>query len=224
MNKNRGKNRPIWLRFTFLIILIAIGYLVYLYSFDRQAPVKHTESVPAASAFLYNGEPVVQLAARWHRQDHLGMDSINNRLPENYDVIILDTDITANDRSNYVIIRTDRRLPDMDRELSEAGFTHTFRNLVIYETRDRELYPVLTIDPDAILDGNGNTLISQVPAQHGYALLLEEFMHEQLYDKAIQLIEIIMLDEQGHGASDEIVIYWDPQDNAYKATNTFGAP
>ncbi len=51
---------------------------------------------------------------------------------------------------------------------------------------------------------------------------MEPYNHDALYDRAVKLIEIVMMDQHGMPVSDDIVIYWDPSESAYKATNTFG--
>lgn len=167
---------------------------------------------------------MIQAISRWHEEDNLDLETINRRLPERFEVLVLNNDITANNAPNYVVITREPDLPELSDNLRDAGFTDTFRELVIYEVRNRKLHPVLTIDNDAIRDEHENRLIDQVPARSGYALVLEPYENEQLYDQPVELLEIIMLDENGRIASDEIVIYWDTSESTYKATNTFGAP
>lgn len=217
--------KNLMLRLGLLVVGVLVVYLVitHLYSPTTDPPA-HSEEIIPDEAFVYDGEPVIQSITRWQTEDNSGLQAINQRLPDLYEVLVLGEDITANRAPNHLVIIRDPELPDLNSGLRDFGFSHVFRHLVVYETRNNTLYPVLTINPEAIRDEGGNTLIDQVPARNGYALLLEAFEHEELYSAPVELLEIVMLDENGREMSDEIVIYWDPAESAYKATNTFGAP
>ncbi len=224
MNKRKKKNRPLLLLLLLFIVIVGGAWLAYHFYSERTGPLTHTGEITPDDAFNYEGQPVIQTVSRWYRNENLDQEAINSRLPDHFRLLILDRDINANSAPNFVLIATDPVLPELDRSLSDFGFTHVFRNLVVYETRDRSLYPILTIGRESIQDEYGTGLIHQIPAENGYALVMEEYEHDALYEKPVQLIEIVMLDENGMGASDDIVIYWDPSEAAYKATNTFGAP
>lgn len=224
MNKKKKTSRSFLWRAVLLLLVLLCLYLVFIYFFNRSSPLTHSEEATVSTPFIHEGEPVIQTISRWYEEDNLDRETINRRLPERFEVLVLNSDITANNAPNYVIITCDPDLPELSENLRDAGFTGTFRELVIYEVRNRKLYPVLTIDNDAIRDEHENRLIDQVPARSGYAMVLEPYENEQLYDQPVELLEIIMLDENGRIASDEIVIYWDTSESTYKATNTFGAP
>lgn len=219
----KQKKTPLLSRLAILIVFAVGAYLVYTYAWDRSAPLIHSEESPPAPEFIYDDKPVIETISRWQKEN-LDRDHINRKLPEKFEVLVLDEDINANDTPNYVVISADNQLPGLDNFLSEAGFTHVFRDLVVYEQRGKTLRPLLTINSESIRNENGEQLIDQVTARYGYALLLESYEHETLYDKPVKLIEIVMIDRDGREASDEIVIYWDPSESAFKATNTFGAP
>ncbi|MDG5768125.1 hypothetical protein QA596_11690 [Balneolales bacterium ANBcel1] len=211
-------------RIVLILLLFAAGWLGYQLISERSAPLRHADGLEPEAAFMHDGEPVIHIITRLYREEHLDIEAINRKLPAPFRLLILDEDITANTSGNYVVVSTNNSVPELDPELAELGFTHTFQYLAVYEERRRALHPVLVISPDEIRDELGARLIDQVPADYGYALVMEEYVHDALYDYPVQLIEIVMLDEQGHGASDDIVIYWDPTESAFKATNTFGYP
>lgn len=220
--KNSPLKTAIWLAVLF-IMLVAIYFAAVLLG-GRTQPLTHTDEIPPSPTFTYDDEPLVQQIARWHHQEDLDLDAINRQLPDAYRALIVDEDITANNYPNYLLLSTDTGVPKLHNALADAGYEHTFRNLVVYENRENRLYPVLMIDQDAIHDGKGNRLIDQVPARYGYALLLSRFENDALYSSPIRLIEIVMLDESGLDASDDITLYWSPSDASFNATNTFGAP
>lgn len=227
MKKKRKKNKSpfsivIWLAVLF-ILLLAI-YLAVVLIAGRTQPLTHTDDIPPSPAFTYDDEPLVQQIARWHHQEDLDLDAINRQLPDAYRALVVDEDITANSNPNYLLLSTDAEVPRLHKALADAGYEHTFRNLAVYENRENRLYPVLLIDQESIRDGNGNRLIDQVPARYGYAVLLSRFENEALYSSPVRLIEIVMLDESGLGASDDITLYWSPSEASFNATNTFGAP
>lgn len=206
-----------------VIILIGIYFAVILV-IDRTDPLTHSHDVPVPDHFIVDDEPLIESIVRWSKDENLDRDAINNQLPDGFELLILDEDINANEAPNYLsIYRGESELPELSPMLSDVGFTHNFRNLVVYEVRERKLVPVLVINDESIKDEHGNRMIDQVPAANGYALLLEPFENDALYDDAVTLIEIVMMDDEGRDASDDIVIYWDTSESVFKATNTFGA-
>lgn len=220
--KRKTGSLVIWLG-ALMIILIA-AYFAAVLIMERTAGPGHSETHPPEPAFIHDGQPVIESIARWHTVENMGMTAINQRLPEPYEVLVLNEDITANQAPNYVMIRGSADVPELSRVLVDAGYTHRFMNLAVYELRDNRLEPVLLVDGDAIRDGHGRQLIDQVTAAHGYALVPESYENDALYDATVTLLEIVMLNEQGREASDDIILYWDPSESVYKATNTFGAP
>ncbi len=233
MKKKKKKRASIIVRVLIPLFVLAGGYLAYIWYNGGPAspepptlpePLTHSEDIPPATGFIYNDEPVIESVTRWHNEEQLGITDINKRLPDFYEVLVLDEDINANGHANYLLIHRDDNLPALSSILSDVGFTHVFRDLAVYEVHNRSLLPLLMIDLQTIRNGSGDRLIDQVTAQNGYALLLETYEHDNLYDKPVQLIEIVMIDEDGREISDEIIIYWDSAEAAFKATNTFGAP
>ncbi len=224
MRKKRRRygSRAVWLG-AMMVVLIALYFAIVLL-LDKADTFTHSETFPPDPVFIHDGEPVIETVVRLHKNEDFDHDAINRQLPAPLEVLVLDEDITANSAPNYVILAGDPQLPDLSRAMRDVGYTHTFFSLIVYEIRNRTLQPVLSIDREAIRDEFGRQLIDQVPARYGYALLMETYVNEALYDGPVQLIEMVMLNEQGHEASDDIIIYWDTSESVFKATNTFGAP
>ncbi len=224
MKKNRKRTGSLVVWLGALMVILIAAYFAMVMLLDRIGVPTHTEDLPPVPEFVQNGEPVIEMISRWEREDKLNRDEINRRLPDTYELLFIGEDINANGYNNYVIIADHPDVPELSRALRDAGYTHTFYNLAVYELRNRTFYPVLLIDNESIRDEYDRRLIDQVPAAYGYAFLLESFENDALYDAPVQLLEIVMLNELGREASDDITIYWDPVDAAFKATNTFGAP
>lgn len=221
--KKRPGSLVVWLGALMVILVAAYFAIVLLMEDPDQAPV-HSETHPPLPSMIHGGQPVIQAIARWHRLENLDLRQINQRLEEPFRVLVLGEDINANGADNYVVISTDPDQPQLHRLLQDAGYTCVFSDLAVYEFSDGTLHPILHISSEAIRDGYGRQLIDQVPASHGYALVMEAYENDALYDAPVKLLEIVMLNERGREASDDIVIYWDPSESAFKATNTFGAP
>ncbi len=207
-----------------MVILAAAYFAVVLLMGDPDYEPAHSETYPPLPAMMHQDRPVIESIVPWHRIENLDIEEINRRLPDPIEVLILGEDINASGSDNYVVIHTDADLPDLHPVLRDAGYTHVFRDLAVYELVDDTLHPMLHIDSAAIRDGYGNRLIDQVPAASGYALVMDTYKNDALYDAPVKLLEVVMLSDQGREASDDIVIYWDPSEAAFKATNTFGAP
>ena len=224
MKQNRKSTGSLIVWLGALMVILIAAYFAAVMLLDRAGVLTHTEDLPPAPEFIHNGEPVIETIARLEREDKLSLNEINRRLPDPFELLLLGEDINANGYVNYVVIAGDPDVPELSRSLRDVGYTHTFYSLAVYELRNRTFHPVLLIDNESIRDANDRRLIDQVPAAYGYAFLMESFENDALYDAPVQLLEIVMLNERGREASDDITIYWDPSDAAFKATNTFGAP
>ena len=223
--KNKRKPNTLIIRLGAMVIILIAIYFAVILLMDRTEPPTHTQEAPAPDTFVHDGEPLIETVIRWHQEEDLDRNAINTQLPEPFELLVLDEDINANGAPNYLMIsKRTGEMPEMSSMLTDVGFTHIFRDLVVYESRERELFPILAIDEASITDEQGNRMIDQVPAEYGYALILEPYENDALYDDTVTLIEIVMLDSDGRDASDDIVIYWDTSESLFKATNTFGAP
>jgi len=225
MKKRKKRSGTLIVRLGALMVILAAAYFaVVLLMGERDYEPVHSDTHPPLPAMMHEGRPVIESIVRWRQIDNLDVDEINRILPESFEVLILGEDITANSADNHVIIHKDSDLPGLHPLLRDAGYTHVFWNLAVYELKDDTLHPILQIDREAIRDGYGRQLIDQVPATNGYALVIEPYENDALYDAPVMLLEIVMLSDEGREASDDIIIYWDPSEAAFKATNTFGAP
>jgi hypothetical protein len=118
-------------------------------------------------------------------------------------------------------------LPDepitLDRNLRGDGFTDVVRAFIV-TVGDKTM---LRVDEYAIRDHMNRRIISQMPANSGYAFRIYEFTDEwgdTPYTGTINLIDLVIIDEFGRAMSDAITIYWNPLSETFSATNTFGAP
>jgi hypothetical protein len=226
MKKKRKKTGSLVVWLGAMVVILAAAYMAIVFIMGEADPVlpEHSDTYPPLPAMVHGDRPIIQSVFHWHHAKQMDLDQINERLPDAWSVLVLGQDINANGSVNYLVIHSDPDLPALHRTLRDAGYTHAFRDLAVYEFRGDALHPVLHIDREDIRDGHGRRLIDQVPARNGYALVLEPYRNDALYDAPVKLLEIVMLNNQGREASDDIVIYWDPSEAAYKATNTFGAP
>jgi len=225
MKKRKNRSGSLVVRLGAVMVILAAAYFaIVLLMAEPDYEPAHSETYPPLPAMMHQDRPVIESIVPWHRINNLDVEEINQRLPDPFEVLVLGEDITANGSDNYVVIHTDADLPDLHPILRDAGYTHVFRDLAVYELVDDTLHPILHIDQEAIRDGYGRRLIDQVPAANGYALVMEPYKNDALYDAPVTLLEIVMLSDRGREASDDIVIYWDPSEAAFKATNTFGAP
>ncbi len=104
--------------------------------------------------------------------------------------------------------------------LAQDGYGAGFERLgVIWGSGDEEAV-ILYIDGTGIHDLNGDLLLDQVEAKHGYAWRLATAQPAEGRPARSVLI-VIILDEKGEAASDELYIYWDgtADDGVFKATN-----
>lgn len=222
--KKKKKQPSILGRLLLFAVVLVAAYFIIIYFKKEPEPVTHSEHVPPRQQFIESDHPVMLSVYDWYTKDNLTLEEINQQLESPYQLIVLDKDINANRSPNFLLIAKEPSLPGLDESLKQAGYQYVFHSLVVYELRNRQLQPILTIDSNQITDAHGTQLIDQITAAYGYALVLEEWEHPALYRAPVQLIEIVMIDEQGREASDDITIYWDTSTEAYKATNTFGAP
>lgn len=96
----------------------------------------------------------------------------------------------------------------MDSSLRADGFDGPLDMLAVYtESVDGEVMPQLLIRKDGIFDGAGNRLVDQVPAKYGYAWRVGTGAEESLLGNR-SFVSVIILDEDGIDASDELYIYW----------------
>lgn len=145
-------------------------------------------------------------------------------LPGHMALEIYSQDITSDEASEHIIMRTNPELPSLHRRLARDGYVGQVEGMIIYKNMNGNLEPVLTMTPTSMRNAKGEQLIGQIEAKFGYAVKITDYENEQYYSSPVKIITIVITDEDGRAASDELTIYWDPGPKTYKATNTFGAP
>ncbi|KPQ00953.1 MAG: hypothetical protein HLUCCA01_03430 [Bacteroidetes bacterium HLUCCA01] len=108
-------------------------------------------------------------------------------------------------------------------QLIEAGFTDIISRLVVI----KDNIAFVRIDEYAIRNQLNQAVLQQVPATYGYAMRIDTFedeFDETPFDRPVNTITLVIIDEFGRGVSDEITVYWKPSESGVAATNTFGAP
>ncbi len=98
----------------------------------------------------------------------------------------------------------------LDASVRVDGFDGPLESLAVVETVDGLQGRVLLyIHKDGIVDGNGNRLVDQIPAVHGYAWRVGSSSADAVLGRR-NFISVIILDKDGAGISDELYIYWNP--------------
>lgn len=104
--------------------------------------------------------------------------------------------------------------------MAADGYGSGFKQLgIVWKGEDAETL-ILYIDEEGVHDLNGDVLLDQIEARHGYAWRLSQ---AQAMDEkpSRSVLVLVILDETGEAASDEVYVYWDgnADDGAFKATN-----
>ncbi|MEX0684754.1 MAG: hypothetical protein WD267_10740 [Balneolales bacterium] len=201
-----------------LIIITAIwGYMIMV---DDNSDSGNYE---LSSEFYEGSDSIADDLLSYSQKGH-SRSEINENLAENFELLIHQEDINADVWMEYVVTQKDPSLPEPHRSLSEDGYDQVIKGMIIYRQADQNLIPVFTLTPEAMRNENGDLLLSQVEAKHGYAFQMYDYEDQDVYHQTVKAFNITLLDEQGLPISDDITIYWDPVLNRYRATNTFGAP
>jgi hypothetical protein len=96
----------------------------------------------------------------------------------------------------------------LEASLREDGFDGPLVSLAVTSNRMGDSSNVLLhIRTDGIFDGQGSRLVDQVPALYGYAWRIGTSSMDAVFPR-ISFVSVILLDENGAGASDELYIYW----------------
>lgn len=97
---------------------------------------------------------------------------------------------------------------EMESSLRTDGFDGPLDMLAILTpSGSSEKSALLIVRKDGIFDGLGNRLVDQVPAKNGYAWRVGTAASESQLGRR-SFVSVILLDESGAGASDELYIYW----------------
>ncbi len=96
----------------------------------------------------------------------------------------------------------------LEASLRADGFDGPLVTLAVTVSNgDKSPNVLLLIRKDGIFDGNGNRLVEQVHAKHGYAWRVGNSSVDGILARR-SFISVIILDEDGAGVSDELFIYW----------------
>jgi hypothetical protein len=206
----------------FVVIIAAMAIFIYLkiYSDATDTLPDTATDAPAESIRLNSLDhiqanlPAIQSAFNENRSRVV--------LPGHLSIPVVSEDINADGHTETVAVEFMSR-GQLHRELSAEGFQGPVRNIRVFTLRNSDTITLLDVSPDAMKDSRGDILISQVPANYGYAFRISVYEGEP-YTTPVSLIEIIILDSAGQPASDDLTVYWKPSTGRYAATNTFGAP
>jgi hypothetical protein len=96
----------------------------------------------------------------------------------------------------------------LDTTLRTDGFYGPLESLALVEGINGAMGNVLLhISEEGIFGSDGQRLLDQIPALHGYAWRIGTSA-EQATLAGRSYISVIILDENGYGVSDELYIYW----------------
>lgn len=224
MPTKKTYKRHIFRRLLVLIIALAALYALFVGWQSWRSPEQVSSSASSDTMATLNDVPAIEQIHSWYAVDGLSKAEINRRLPSSMQVLVLGQDINANGRAGHVLILREGALPPLHTELADVGYEHVISGLLLFEYERRTLHLELSVDPQAMRNRHGVPIVEQIPAEHGYALLLSSFEHQSLYDQPVTLFEIVLLNSAGLPVSDELILYRDPSDGFYKATNTFMQP
>ncbi len=196
-----------------LLLFTAAVFGVYIWYTSPLGVFSYDEQTLLSKEFYGESDPAMEPLAQADREN-LSAGELQELLPENLSVFSFNEDLTGD--GNYEHLLYHRHEQSINESLREYGFETLILGLIIYQQRDGLLLPVLKIDSESILDEDGETIIDQVPSEHGYALRTSTFEDDRLYEAPTQVLILVMVDEEGKPASDEIAIYWSPDEQRYR--------
>lgn len=222
--RKKTNRRPLLWLFLLLLILSGAGYY-YFFVYEGSLPLPYKERFTTVSdPLILNDKPLIQTLYQWHKRENLDRDDINRRLPDPFKVLIAHEDINGNSFPNYLVVTQKHFLPEPDTFLKQAGYREAFMQLLVYEIQHNTPRILLHVNKESMVDERNNRLIDQVPADNGYALIYDNINNDLYPDLTGRFLEVIMMTETGGPGSDDIILYWDREETAYKATNIFGMP
>ncbi len=196
-----------------LLLLLAAGITgVYLW-YTQPIGFRYDEQTLLSKEFYGEADPVVSTLSR-AATEGWDADDLAATLPETLSLLLYNEDITGDGGTEHVLYN--HQEISLAENLREHGYERVIHGLIIYQQREHELIPILKIDTTSILDEAGDRLIDQVPSDYGYAVRITSFEDERLYESPTRVFSLVMVDESGNAASDEIAIYWSPQEQKYQ--------
>lgn len=200
-----------WLGIILLFIAAILGLYVWytsplgVFSYDDQTLL--------SKEFYGNSDPAMEPLVQASRENWTE-EQLATHLPEGLGVLSYNEDITGDGNTEHLLYYQHER--SVSDRLREHDFERLIHGLIIYQHRNSQLLPILKIDSESILDEAGEVLVEQVPSEHGYAFRTSTFEDDRLYKTPTQVLIFVMIDEEGRAASDEIALYWSPEENRYR--------
>ncbi len=213
--KKSGSINPVIVAIMVILILAGV-YFIWSYTGKPDTPpariITELEGITDPAEFD-------RLLPRLIEQNELPAD-IQNALPEGMSMLYFDEDITGDGYREFVLVRAHDQFSGT---ASEVGYEKQISEMRVYRVNGDSSTLLLQITRDSIINESGDRLIEQIPADHGYAFRVYSFF-EDPYTQPVRVFEVAIADEDGNLISDDLTIYWHPDERKYKATNMFGAP
>lgn len=197
-----------------ILVLLLAGASVFYYWYTQTLhPFGYDEYNDLSVGFYGDADPNLRTIARavdeqWPEED------LEAELSEVNRTLFYNEDLTANTYPEFVLAETIE--DDPDETLRQEDYGQVIKRLIIYQHRPEGIVPIFTVDEEALLDEDGDQLLDQVRAGHGYALRTSTYEHEELYDQPVQLFHLVIVDEDGRAASDEVTVFWNPTEQKYQ--------
>lgn len=201
-----------------IIIAIAAWYFV-----PGMMALQDQESDLSKEFYGTSKDPVIS-ELRSMESRGASRDEVMRKLPGELTLQVFADDITSDDQTEHILFRTNPDLPGIQQRLIDENYVGQVEGMIIYKNNGEQLRPVFTMTPSSMRNESGKQLIGQIFAEHGYAVKVMDFNDPDYYSTTVKILTIVLVDENGNAASDELTVYWDPGPKVYKATNTFGAP
>ncbi len=147
---------------------------------------------------------------------------LSDVLPLGFEIQIYAEDINGDGNLNTLAHKSLEIPSSQRRALERQDFGLFFSEMIVYSATEGSWDIILEISERGILSQTGQSIIPFTGNSHGFAMEISEFSQAP-YQSEVLLFNVVMLDNRGQPASDELTIFWHPAQKTYKATNTFGA-
>jgi hypothetical protein len=149
---------------------------------------------------------------------------LSDEIAQGFEIGINGKDINADDEPEYLILK---RVPPHVTSMYSAGDhfdSHTtfVREAFVIQKTATQSDTLLYISKSGILRTHLDPLL-ETESAWGYAIAVLSISNKN-YTKDAQIFNITLINSKLEPVSDEITIYWHPDQKQYLATNTFGAP
>ncbi len=197
------------------ILVLVLAGLSILYFWYTQAlhPLDYDEYNDLSVRLYGEADPNLRIIAQ-ALEEEWTMEEFQANLSDVNKVLYYNEDVTGDRYSEFVLLDVKDDQPE--ETLTGEDFEFVINRLIVYQKRPDGILPIFTIDQDALLDEDGDQLLDQVRAEYGYALRTSTYEHEELYDQPVQLFHLVIVDEDGSAASDQITVFWNPTEQKYQ--------